>query len=119
MAFLVLFSTVSFTLEQHFCGDTLVDSAVFTKVQGCDTDLQSAPKKLCCKDDIEVIKGQDNLKLTTDSDFVIHQSDVINSSFNYYFAISEPIEKKNIPHKDYSPPNLVTDIQVLDQVFTI
>lgn len=31
MAFLVLFSTFSFTVDKHFCGSFLVDKAIFLK----------------------------------------------------------------------------------------
>ena len=36
-----------------------------------------------------------------------------------YINLFEGLPKQVIPHKDYSPPNLVSDIQVLDQVFII
>ena len=29
MAFVVLFSTMSLTVDMHYCGDTLVDTAIF------------------------------------------------------------------------------------------
>lgn len=32
MALLVMLSTVSFTIESHYCGDVLVDSSLFGKV---------------------------------------------------------------------------------------
>ena len=31
MAFVVLFSTMSFTIDMHFCGDTLVAVSMFQK----------------------------------------------------------------------------------------
>ena len=35
LALLVLMSTLSFTVEKHFCGDVLVDVSVFTETQKC------------------------------------------------------------------------------------
>ena len=35
MAFVVLFSTMSFTVNMHYCGDTLVETAIFQKAKGC------------------------------------------------------------------------------------
>jgi len=35
MAFVVLFSTMSFTVNMHYCGDTLVETAIFKKAKGC------------------------------------------------------------------------------------
>ena len=34
MAFVVLFSTMSFTVNMHYCGDTLVETAIFHKAKG-------------------------------------------------------------------------------------
>ena len=119
MAFLVLFSTASFTVENHYCGYTLVDSAVFTKAQGCGMEMTSTDKKQCCKDELEVIKGQDKLKLSKFEELPFHHQLFIASFGCSYINLFKPIDKEIIPHKDYSPPNLVADIHVLDQVFII
>ncbi len=119
MAFLVLFSTVSFTVDKHYCGDILVDISVFSQAQGCGMEMSSTEKKHCCKDELEVIKGQDKLSLSKFEELSMHHQ-VFIASFTYSILdLFESIDKKIIPHKDYSPPNLVSDIQVLDQVFII
>lgn len=124
MAFLVLFSTVSFTIEKHFCGDVLIDVAVFTEAEKCameafEMEQEAITKKICCKDEVDVIQGQDDLRLTSFDDLDFQQQLFI-TTFSYAFVnLFESLEKHIIPHKDYSPPNLVADIQVLDQVFII
>ena len=66
MALLVLLSTVSFTMEKHFCGDILMDVAIFTKVNTCGMDMdvfsEILDKKSCFKDELEIVKSQDKLK---------------------------------------------------------
>lgn len=123
MALLVLMSTLSFTMEKHFCGDTLVDVAIFSEVNTCGMELNSisssTEKKSCCSDEIEIIKGQDQLKKTSFEDLQL-----LPLFFERYGDdfCSDPIayvSQQNNPHKDYSPPILVADIQVLDQVFII
>jgi hypothetical protein len=119
LAFLVLLSTVSFALAKHYCGTTLIDVAVFSKAETCDMEMTSIVKKHCCKDEIVVIKGQDKLKLSKFEELPTYHQVFITT---YIFSILnrfESIDKNIIPHKDYSPPNLVTNIQVLDQVFII
>jgi len=67
---LVLLSTFSFTVEKHYCGRFLVDVAVFTKAKDCGMDMmthsddqkEAMKKKPCCKDEILVLEGQDELK---------------------------------------------------------
>ncbi|WP_449288675.1 HYC_CC_PP family protein [Mariniflexile aquimaris] len=124
LALLVLFSTVSFTIEKHFCGDVLVDVAVFSEAQKCgmeayEKDQEAITKKSCCKDEMNVVQGQKELKHATFDDLDFQQQLFI-TSFTYTFInLFEGLPNLIIPHKDYSPPNLVADIQVLDQVFII
>ena len=40
MAVVVLFSTMSFTISEHYCGDKLVDSALFSKAEFCGMEMQ-------------------------------------------------------------------------------
>ena len=123
MAFLVLFSTVSFTVEKHFCGETLIDVAIFTTAATCGMDMTemsaSSEKKSCCKDELELVKGQDQLKISNFDDLHFDQQLFISAMVYSFRNLFEGLPKQIIPHKDYSPPNLVADIQVLDQVFII
>ena len=73
MAFVVLFSTMSFTIDMHYCGDTLVETAVFHKAKGCGMEMEkpsvddcSIAKKNCCDDEQLAIQGQDELQLQVD-----------------------------------------------------
>ncbi len=120
MALLVLFSTVSFTIEKHFCGDTLVDVSMFVEADKCAMEaLEILQKKTCCKDAIDVVKGQDELIVSAFDDLDFEQQQfVIAFTFSNINGF-ESLPKQTIPHKDYSPPNLISDIQVLDQVFII
>jgi hypothetical protein len=120
----VLLSTVSFTIEQHFCGNTLIDAAVFAKVKSCEKDsdadqMASVIKNECCKDKKEVIKGQDKLKLTTFEELHFSQQLFITSFAYSFLNLFGSLPEQTIPHKNYLPPNLVADIHVLDQVFII
>ncbi|MBR9844930.1 MAG: hypothetical protein GYB35_01895 [Algicola sp.] len=124
MAVLVLFSTVSFTVEKHFCGDVLIDSAVFTEAQKCkmeafEIEQSKITKKHCCKDELEVVEGQDQLKQSQFEDISFDQQVFIVSYLYSYSNSLEQLPELIIPHKDYSPPNLIADIQVLDEVFLI
>ena len=54
LALVVLVSTVSFTIEKHFCGDVLIDIAMFSDVKKCsmedlEIELEKIKKKSCCK----------------------------------------------------------------------
>ncbi|MBC3757962.1 hypothetical protein H7U19_06075 [Hyunsoonleella sp. SJ7] len=120
LSFLVLFSTVSFTIEKHYCGDVLVDASVFAEAEKCGMEAMAmAQKKSCCKDEVDIVEGQDELKITLFEDLEIEQQQFLVAFTQFYINLFESLPRQVIPHKDYSPPNLVHDIQVLDQVFLI
>ena len=124
MAILVLFSTVSFTVEKHFCGDVLVDVSVFTEAEKCameefEKELEAITKKSCCKDTVDVFEGQDELLVKSFDDFDFEQQVFVASYFYSYINLFEGLPGQVIPHKDYSPPNLVPDLSIAHQVFLI
>ncbi|MDO7173085.1 HYC_CC_PP family protein [Mariniflexile sp. AS56] len=124
LALLVLFSTVSFTIEKHFCGDVLVNVSVYTEAQKCileafEAEQEVLTKKICCTDEIKIIQGQENLRLTTFEDFDFNKQLFIANIKLVFSDAFEGLREYVVPHKNYSPPNLVADIQVLDQVFII
>lgn len=59
MALVVLFSTLSFTVGMHYCGDVLVDTSMFHTAETCGMEMEktvttsecSNTKKNCCSDE--------------------------------------------------------------------
>lgn len=120
LSLLVLFSTVSFTIEKHFCGDVLIDVSIFTEVDKCAMEaFEILQKKTCCKDEIDVIQGQDKLRFSDFENLDFERQQFMASFVFSYLNLFDGLRQLTMPYKDYSPPNLVTDIQVLDQVFLI
>ncbi|MDO9276374.1 MAG: hypothetical protein Q7T92_12600 [Lutibacter sp.] len=126
MAFVVLLSTMSFTVSEHYCGSLLVDSGLFSKAESCGMDMQKPiaskdcdlKKSDCCKDDIKQFTGQN--ELNTNFSALNFEQQVFVVSFAYaYVNLFEGLSVNIIPFKYYSPPFLVTNILVLDQVFLI
>jgi hypothetical protein len=126
MTFVVVFSTMSFTISEHYCGDHLVDSALFSKAESCGMDMQKVTlgddcnidKSDCCDDVVKEFKGQNELE--TEVSTLKFQQQVFISAFVYtYINLFEGLEKNVVPFKNYSPPLLVRDVQVLDSVFLI
>jgi len=125
MAFVVLFSTMSFTVNKHYCGDTLVDTSLFREAKSCGMEMQSSSskdcsvlKKNCCSNEQIVVEGQDDLKLDF-SNFNFEQKTFITSFVYAYVNLFDSVAKENIHFKDYSPPLIVKDIHVLDEVYLI
>ena len=90
MAFVVLFSTMSFTLNMHYCGDTLVETAILHKAEGCGMEMEkpstegcSISKKKCCEDKQVVIEGQDELQLQVDNMSFEQQTFIASFVYTY------------------------------------
>lgn len=126
MALLVLFSTFSFTVEKHFCGDFLVDTSYFGEADSCagetittDCGVKKVKKKKCCKDEVEKIEGQDELQKLSIDKISFQQKVFIISYAVSYDLLFKSLEKQFIPHKNYNPPNLFYDLNILHEVFII
>ncbi|UKM64871.1 hypothetical protein GSB9_01429 [Flavobacteriaceae bacterium GSB9] len=127
MALLIVFSTASYAVEKHYCGDVLVDVTVFIEAENCDTKpitiLQKetccSQEKTCCKSEIELIKGQEELYVSSFEDFNFEFQQMQAVLAVSHIQGLESLPKQNSLHKHYSPPKLVANIYLLDQVFII
>lgn len=127
MALMVLFSTMSFSVDMHFCGDHLVDFSFAEKVDTCMMTEMSKSSGECtvmememdCCSDVEVtMEGQNDLKISFNQ--LTFDQQVFVASFVYsYIDLFEGIDENIVPFKDYSPPPLIRDVQILDQSFLI
>ncbi len=125
MAFVVLSSTMSFTLNMHFCGDALVETAVFNKAKGCGMEMQkpstegcAITKKNCCNDEQLVVDGQDELQLQVDK--ISFEQQVFIASFVYtYINLFEGLDNNVSSFEEYDPPLVVRQIFKIDETYLI
>lgn len=124
MAFVVLFSTMSFTVDMHYCGDTLVDTAVFENAKSCGMEMMDSSSenekisaKNCCRNELHFVDGNDTEQLA------IQKTELPNVYFVIAFvstfkplSFSAPTEK---PFQQYIPPLVNKDITVLFENFRI
>ncbi|PHR69777.1 MAG: hypothetical protein COA67_09745 [Lutibacter sp.] len=126
MAITVLFSTFSFTVDKHYCGDTLVDTSVFGKAQNCGMEMEqstfnsdcSVAKKDCCTEKQEVIQGQDELKISFDT-LSFEQQTFIVSYLYSYVSLFEVLGDNTTSYRDYAVPFVVKELYKLDETYLI
>ncbi len=130
MALIVLLSTMSFSVDMHFCGDHLVDFSMFDKVDTClmkaeksetssSCEIMKMENEMNCCSDVEVaIEGQDDLKISFDQLAFDQQQFVFSFAYSF-ISLFEGKDDNIIPFKDYVPPPLLRDVQILDQTFLI
>ncbi|WP_298759290.1 hypothetical protein [uncultured Psychroserpens sp.] len=125
MAFVVLFSTMSFTMNMHYCGDTLVETAIFQKAKGCGMEMDkpstegcSITKKNCCDDEQLAFEGQDELQLHVDK--ISFEQQVFIASFVYtYINLFDGLDNKVSSYEEYKPPLVVRQIFKIDETYLI
>ena len=125
MAIVVLFSTMSFTLNMHYCGDALVETAIFHKAKGCGMEMEkpstegcAITKKNCCDDKQLSIEGQDELQLQIDK--ISFEQQVFIASFVYtYINLFEGLDNNVSSYEEYKPPLVVRQLYKIDETYLI
>lgn len=125
LALLVFVSTLSFTVDQHFCGNKLVASAILKKAKTCGMEMEaSAPlegcsilKDNCCSNKQLLLKGQDELKNTllislSEKSFATLDFTIFKLSVNVF-------TEENPSNRFYQTPLIVRSIYQLDEVYLI
>ncbi len=123
---LVLFSTISFTVEKHLCGGHVFSESFFGNAKKCGmeegnckfaSNNSSYSEKSCCEDEIQFISGlvfekESVLKL------VINRLNFTVPNLIGIGLISQK-ESKITHYKNYNPPPNTHNFNVLYQVFRI
>lgn len=123
----VMFASSSFTVNMHFCCDKLVDMAVLNKAQVCDNAMKaqtnpskkcSFEKKGCCANKSIVKESGDNFQKAS-FEMENHKLIFLHTFFYTYVNLFEGLEQNIIPFRDYDPPLIPKDFQVLHEVYLI
>jgi hypothetical protein len=123
---LVLFSSVSFTVEKHLCGGYVFSESFFGNAEKCgmdDGDCELASnnasysKKSCCEDEIQFINGSVFEKVPVLKLDKNQQNFIV---FNLFDAVLfSQKENRSIKFKNYFPPPNKYNFNILYQVFRI
>ena len=120
LAFFVLFSTFSFTVEKHYCGDFLMDVSFTGDVEDCGMQMEKkSKKKNCCKDEVHKFEGQDELQTQKIEKLSFEKQQVLTAFFISYKDLFASNQSNTNFYKDFSPPDIPKDFQILHQSFLI
>ena len=125
MACLVLFSTLSFTVEKHICDGKVADVALFGDLERCDMPVKnyndnilSFAKESCCQDEVHFLQGANaELKISQKLQVQVQVFAVLFT--NTYLNLFDSTAKDSKKNLSYSPPIVVKNIQVLHDTFLI
>ncbi len=125
LSVVVLVSSMSFVVEEHYCGETLIDTSYFGNAESCGMNMtSSSPKNSeitkpnCCKDKTVVVESS-----------VFNKEKVVSVPFSKvrflysylysYIEINQSISLEKQYYKDFSPPDTEQNLQILHQTFLI
>lgn len=123
LAFLVVFSSSSFVVSQHYCGSRLIDVTVFGSPDKCFSAVEKPKKqtcvqaKSCCNDIIISIPSYDLVSSSFDVD-----TNTLTFVLNNTSSISKKeivTDSKSIFFQNYKPPKLIQDTSILYEVYLI
>lgn len=125
MAFVVVLSTMSFTIDKHYCGSILVDLAINKKANTCGMVMSSSSegtthlsKMSCCQDEHIAVLGQDELKNNFDTSIDIQ----LIAEIWMKYKLQNPFLKEQdsfIPLGNHDPPDVIDNFQKLYETYII
>ena len=125
LSFIVLFSSMSFAIDEHICGDQVMDVSYFGNADNCgmeEVKINSNNSVLkgnnCCLDQITLFQSSIfNIENPTSLHNLEFQFLPWNSDLYVGFQVINSFKQEY--YKDFSPPDINIDFQVLHQVFLI
>jgi hypothetical protein len=109
----------------HYCGGTLVETALIQKAKGCGMEMSNASaegcsitKKNCCDNKQEVVDGQDELQLSLEKLSIEHQQ-FITSLIYSYISLYEMEDEDITSYEEYKPPLVIRRIYKIDETYLI
>ena len=121
IAFLVLFSTFSFTVDRHYCEGSLIAISYTGEVEVCKSDTKdgfSIKIKGCCSDEVQTIEGQDELQIHA-SKKLATKAQFVATDFIFHRTLFVDEFPEHNTYKEFSPKKVPINYQVLHQSFLI
>ncbi len=124
LALLIVFATLSYRLDLHFCGSHLVDISLDGNLDACgmlpsegsDTKACGLQAMSCCSD-VEITQsGQDTTPVEL-SQVDVEQSDLLHQPTYHPFAPAVVWQRSDFP--PYEDPPRIRDLSVWNQVFLL
>lgn len=139
LAFLMFTTSISFSMDIHFCGGQIESIAFFGNTTACEMMQQEKEPKSCCESPKKQVKTCYN-KETAKSNcchnqkVVVENGDFEKTDFNindvqptialvaFVYTYFKPLvftSINKVSYTDYNTPPITEDITILHQVFRI
>ena len=122
LALIILLSSLNFSLSAHYCGQTIVDVALFGDAEAClmsaemNNDSEEEP---CCSDRQIIIEGEDYLSSKSFEKQEVEKIDIILADLQFPIELLLEEEQTNSSLLQYTPPLIEQDITLAVQSFLL
>lgn len=117
----VLFSSFSYCLSIHYCGQNIVDIALFGNAKTCsmESEVDLDLKKSCCADRNIFIESEDYLSSKEFEKQAIKKVEILLVKLNFPIGILSEEQSIGYVKKHYTPPLIEHDITLVVQSFLL
>jgi hypothetical protein len=122
IAFLVLFSTFSFSVDRQYCEGSLIAISYIGATEICKSAVKedfSFTIKGCCSNEVETIKGQNELQIHGSKKLTTEKEQFIAIDFTFYRLLFIDKSSRAPKPRGLFPVNIPINHQVLHQCFLI
>jgi len=122
LALVILLSSFNFNLSAHYCGQQLVDLALFGDAEICQMAKEKAcesEEMTCCTDRDIIIDGEDYVSSKDLSKQEIKKIEVLITSLEYPIELLVSSEFSTETEENYDPPLIEREIPILIQSFLL
>ena len=117
----VLFSSFNYSLSAHYCGQTIVDIALFGNAEACpmSMDMDCDTEEPCCSDRDIFIESEDYLAAKSFEKQEIQKVEALLAELNFPIELLLEEQPINRIQKHYTPPLIEHDILLVVQSFLL
>lgn len=121
LSLIILLSSLNFSLSAHYCGQTIVDVALFGEAEACSmaAEMNNDSEEPCCSDRQIIIEGEDYLSSKSFEKQEVEKIDILLSEFHFPLELLLEEEKTHSFLVHYTPPLIEQDITLAVQSFLL
>lgn len=122
LSFVILLSSLNFSLSAHYCGQTIVDVALFGEAEACPMAAEmncDTDEKPCCANRNIIIEGEDYLASKSFEKQEVEKVELLLAELQFPIELLLEEQEANFFLDYYTPPLIEQDITLAVQSFLL
>lgn len=122
LSLIILFSSLNFSLSAHYCGQTIIDVALFGEAEACPMAVEmncDTDEKPCCADRDIIIEGEDYLSSKRFEKQEVEKVEILLAELQYPIDLLLEEKQTSFFSQHYTPPLIEQDITLAVQSFLL